>query len=166
MVNKMVNKMVTLGTWATDWLGWDNTLTAVAFFCANCCFLGTKMHIMQMTKGGSFLLDDLQAILSPETNKKHQFMAGRLTLFDRNRDAGDEISRWIRYQHRDACRESEQEEKLDVFLERSSVRIKLCTIMYNYICIYITHNTYNIYIYIIIYPYMDYIKRQKKVKNT
>lgn len=46
----MVNKMVTLGTWATDWLGWDNTLTAVAFFCANCCFLGTKMHIMQCQK--------------------------------------------------------------------------------------------------------------------
>ena len=35
--------------------------------------------------------------------------------------------------------------------------------MYNYICIYITHNTYNIYI-IIYYPYMGYIKRQKRFK--
>lgn len=47
-------------------------------------------------------------------------------------------------------RESELREAR-CFLERSSVRIKLCTILYNYICIYITH-----------IQYMGYIKRQKK----
>ena len=96
--------------------------------------------------------------------QKIPFIAGRPTLFDRNRDAGGEISRWIRYQHLDACGKVSSE-KFDFFLERSSVRIKLCTIMYNYLCIYITHNTYNIYIY----PYMDHIwviSNAKKKRNT
>ena len=90
-------------------------------------------------------LDDLQAILSPETNKKHQFMAGRPTLFDRNRDAGGEISRWIRYQHLDACRKVSSE-KLDVFWRdhpSESNYVPLCTTIF---VSNITHNTYNIYI--------------------
>lgn len=64
--------------------------------------------------------------------QKTPFMAGRPTLLDRNRDAGAEISRWIRYHHLDVCGKVSSE-KLDVFWRdhpSESNYVPLCTTIY------------------------------------